>query len=70
MKTEKCFFGCPEVRYLGHRISGAGIVPDPDKVQVIASMPPSSNLKQAHTFLQTLLVSTVYPKLRKHIEAT
>jgi hypothetical protein len=53
MKREKCFFGCPEVRYLGHRISAGGIVPDPDKVQAIAGMPPPSNLKHAHTFLQT-----------------
>jgi hypothetical protein len=53
MKREKCFFGCPEVRYLGHRISARGIVPDPDKVQAIASMPPPANLKHAHTFLRT-----------------
>jgi hypothetical protein len=32
MKRAKCFFGCPEVRYLGHRTSTDGIVADPDKV--------------------------------------
>jgi hypothetical protein len=53
MKRDKCFFGCPEVRYLGHRISANGIVPDPDKVLAITRMPPPSNLKHAHTFLQT-----------------
>lgn len=33
VKMSKCAFGCVEVDYLGHRVSGKGVAVDPDKIQ-------------------------------------
>ena len=49
----KCHFCCEEVKYLGHRLTKAGISTDPDKVIAIQRMAEPRNMKQVQTFLQT-----------------
>jgi hypothetical protein len=47
----KCKFGCDQVDYLGHIISGAGVAVDPDKVKCILAWPEPKNVKGVRGFL-------------------
>ena len=51
LRKEKCLFGCTEIKFLGHVISGRGIKPDPDKIKAIVNMEPPSNKTEARRFL-------------------
>lgn len=47
----KCDFGCLEIAYLGHLISGQGVRADPEKIKVMLSWPPPKSLKVLRGFL-------------------
>jgi hypothetical protein len=48
---DKCGFGLAEVDFLGHVVSGAGIRPDPAKVQAVQEWPVPSSVKNGRTCL-------------------
>lgn len=50
-KLSKCEFGCTTIGYLGHVISGASVVVDPDKIQVIKDWPLLKSVKALSGFL-------------------
>ena len=39
LKRSKCSFGLESIEYLGHKVSAAGVQPDPKKIDVIAKWP-------------------------------
>jgi hypothetical protein len=47
----KCKFGCLEVDYLGHVISGNGVAVDPGKIQCVLDWPEPKNVKGVRGFL-------------------
>ncbi|MCH87789.1 RNA-directed DNA polymerase (Reverse transcriptase), partial [Trifolium medium] len=47
----KCKFGCHQIDYLGHIISGAGVAVDPEKVQCIVNWPVPRTVKGVRGFL-------------------
>jgi hypothetical protein len=47
----KCKFGCLEVDYLGHVISGKGVAVDPGKIQCVLDWPEPKNVKGVRGFL-------------------
>jgi hypothetical protein len=47
----KCKFGCMEIDYLGHIISGQGVAVDPEKVQCMMAWPKPKNVKGVRGFL-------------------
>lgn len=47
----KCVLGVPELDFLGHRVSSAGIAPLPQKVEAIVNFPKPSNVKKLRQFL-------------------
>lgn len=47
----KCKFGCLEVDYLGHVISGEGVAVDPGKIQCVLDWPEPKNEKGVRGFL-------------------
>ena len=51
MRADKCSFAYPSVAYLGHRISGEGILPDLDRHKDIKTKPKPTNLKELQSFL-------------------
>ncbi len=48
---KKCLFGCPEVDFLGHRLTAKGISPFPSRVQAIADFPQPPTAKHLQAFL-------------------
>ena len=40
LSKNKCQFGVPSVKFVGHAISAEGVRLDPDKVQAICDFPP------------------------------
>jgi len=50
-KLSKCSFGKPQIKYLGHIVSGSGIAMEDSKVQAILEWPFPTNLKQLRGFL-------------------
>eukprot|EP00731_Ephydatia_muelleri_P001018 Em0001g1018a len=54
LNMEKCKFGAPQVTYLGHIISAAGISLDKDRVKAISEMPPPTDRKGVERILGTL----------------
>jgi hypothetical protein len=46
----KCMFGVASVDFLGHRIAADGIVPLPERVQVVQDFPPLHNMWLASIF--------------------
>lgn len=47
----KCKFGCLQVEYLGHIISGQGVAVDPEKIRCIVEWPVPKNVKGVRGFL-------------------
>ena len=47
----KCRFGCAQIDYLGHIISGEGVAVDPEKVKCILTWPTPKNVKGVRGFL-------------------
>lgn len=54
LNTTKCIFGQSEVDFLGHRISAAGSLPLPDKVQAILQIQKPNTVKELRRFLGML----------------
>ncbi|PHU01203.1 hypothetical protein BC332_30990 [Capsicum chinense] len=50
-KLSKCFFGQPQVEYLGHVITGSGVTTDPKKVETMHDWPKPTTLKALRGFL-------------------
>ena len=51
LKREKCVFLAPEVTYLGHRISSAGIHPTEEKVRAVKLAPQPTNVSELKSYL-------------------
>ncbi len=51
LNLEKCVFAVPELDFLGHRISAAGVTPLRDNVQVILDFPKPTDGKSLQRFL-------------------
>ena len=51
LNWEKCHFMVKEGIVLGHKVSGAGLEVDKAKIDVIAKLPPSTNIKVIRSFL-------------------
>jgi hypothetical protein len=47
----KCSFYQSRIHYLGHVISGEGIVVDPAKVEAIMEWPAPTNVPEVHSFM-------------------
>ena len=50
-KPTKCVFGTREVTFLGHRISGQTIAPDPQKLKTVSEWPVPKSVKEIRQFL-------------------
>ncbi|XP_063797806.1 uncharacterized protein LOC134965236 [Pseudophryne corroboree] len=50
IRPDKCH-GMAEVQYLGHRVGGGSIRPEPAKVEAIVNWPQPANQKQVRAFL-------------------
>jgi len=50
----KCFIGVPEVEFIGHRVSGAGIKPLSSNVTAISNIPVPVDPQQVLRFLGTV----------------
>ncbi|KAI4883695.1 hypothetical protein NFI96_009130 [Prochilodus magdalenae] len=51
VSISKCQFCQPQVKYVGHIISSAGIATDPDKVAVVKNWPRPTDVKTLRSFL-------------------
>ncbi|KAL0194540.1 hypothetical protein M9458_008112, partial [Cirrhinus mrigala] len=51
LNPDKCRVGVQEVSYFGHRLSGEGISPDPQKVKAIQEMQPPQSKPELETIL-------------------
>jgi cleavage and polyadenylation specificity factor subunit 1 len=51
LNLEKCVFAVPELDFLGHRISAAGVAPLRNNVQVILDFPKPTDCKSLQRFL-------------------
>ena len=51
IRKDKCIFGVPEVDFLGHRVTPAGILPLPDRVAALQTYPVPENKAALQRFL-------------------
>ena len=78
LKREKCSFCVPEVEYLGHIISAAGLKPSPRKIKAIVDAPQPTKVSELKSFLGLIsyyakflpnladLLAPLYKLLRKN----
>ena len=50
LKMDKCNFLKKHIKYLGHMISGAGIIPVPKKLEIVEQMPPTTTPREMKQF--------------------
>ena len=63
LKTDKCQFAKPSVKYLGHILSAEGVTPNPEKIEIIKNYPRPANVKQVRQFLG---LSQYYRRFQKN----
>ena len=51
LNSEKCQFGMPFGRLLGHVVSKTGILTDPDKIRIIVQLPIPDTVSKVRAFL-------------------
>lgn len=51
INLKKCAFGTTSVKYLGFKVSGKGVEPDPEKLEAIRRIPPPTTVKQIRQFI-------------------
>ena len=51
LKGKKCHVAMSEVRYLGHIFSGAGMMPDLQKIKAVQEWPTLTTVKEVRRFL-------------------
>lgn len=51
LRPDKCQLLRKEVQFLGHRVSAAGISPDPEKVAAVQGWEPPRTVRQVRSFL-------------------
>ncbi len=51
LKPSKCHLACASVTFLGHRVSSAGVEPDPSNVDKIRTWPIPTSVTQVRAFL-------------------
>lgn len=51
LSIDKCQICQPQVKYIGHIVSAAGVATDPDKIRAVAQWEPPTNLKSLQSFL-------------------
>lgn len=51
IKVSKCVFGVPEIDFLGHNISGAGMKPKTDRIQAIIDFPQPTSVRQTQRYV-------------------
>ena len=65
--ADKCKIRCTEIPFFGHIISSSGLRPDPQKVEAISSMDPSTSLADLQTFPGMIqFLSRYLPNLASH----
>lgn len=65
--ADKCKIRCTEVPFFGHIVSASSLRPDPQKVEAIISMDPSTSLAVLQTFLgMTQFFSCYVPNKASH----
>ena len=52
LKMDNCNFLKKHIQYLGHMISGPGIVPVPEKLESVEQMPPPTTPKEVKQFFR------------------
>lgn len=66
LKPKKCILFQKEVSFLGYRVNASGILPEPDKIECIQSIPEPRNLTEVRSFLGFL---GYYRRFIKHFSA-
>ena len=51
LNLSKCSFAQKSIKFLGFQVSGEGILPDPEKVTAITTMPAPATVKEVRRFL-------------------
>lgn len=51
LQPSKCVFATQSIKFLGHVVTSEGIMPDPDKTQLIHQLPTPKNASQLKSFL-------------------
>ncbi|EER11350.1 retrovirus polyprotein, putative, partial [Perkinsus marinus ATCC 50983] len=51
LKPSKCYFGLPQIDYVGYRVSREGISPDPSKAKEISAISTPTSKSQLQAFL-------------------
>ena len=51
LNPAKCVFVRTELIFLGHKVTGSGVKPDPSKISAIIDMPIPSNVKELQRFM-------------------
>ncbi len=67
LKPSKCHLACASVTFLGHRVSSAGVEPDPSNVEKIRTLPIPTSATQVRAFLCLFsYLPKVYQELRPY----
>ena len=64
--ADKCKIRCTEIPFFGHIFSASDLRPDPQKLEAINNMDPSTSLADLQTFLGIQFLSRYVPNLASH----